>query len=342
MSRSTPVTLTAAAVTLACVGASLYFSPPVIAQNLGREVATFAPLQRETDVVATYEPPATVIDAAQPDTSMINSVTIQDAEAPIAVPQEAPRQVEELVVTSAEPTVAPPSKEPTAESSTQPLPLPSIEVDLPSPAAPTPEPSAPEADLEDPDSLTVIVNKHRPLPADYEPEDLVVLPGALGAGEHLLRAEAADATERMFAAAFEDGIDLTVISGYRSFDYQDRLYANYVSQYGVEHTNTVSAQPGHSEHQTGLALDVDTPGGNHTLRPSFGDTPAGAWVAEHAHEFGFVIRYPQDSSEVTGFNYEPWHLRYFGEQFSTYVMEHSGVAETAFELNPAPDYLDAP
>lgn len=339
MSRNTPVTLTAAAVTLACVGASLYFSPPVIAQNMGREVATFAPLQRTTDLVATHEAPlTTVIDASQRDTSTISSVTVQEAE-PIAVPEPMPEPVDEkVVVTSPQPTVEPSPAEPTVAPPTEAIPLPSVQVDLPAPETPTPEPTEPDVDLESPDSLTVIVNKHRPLPADYEPADLM----DVGTGEHRLRAEAAEAALAMFDAAREDGIELTVISGYRSYDYQARLYDNYVAQYGVEHTNTVSAQPGYSEHQTGLALDVDTPGGTHTLRQSFGDTAAGTWVAEHAHEFGFIIRYPQDSAEVTGFNYEPWHLRYFGEQFSQHVIDNSGIAETAFELDPAPDYLTGP
>src|SRR5699024_3048455 len=143
-------------------------------------------------------------------------------------------------------------------------------------------------------------------------------------------AEVVDAATEMFAAASNDGINLTVISAYRSYQYQQQLYAGYVAQHGVAHTDKISAQPGHSEHQTGLALDVDSPGGAHTLKQSFGDTEAGKWLAAHAVDYGFVIRYPQDQQQITGFQFEPWHLRYFGVEYAQLIAEHSGVAETAF------------
>src|SRR5699024_10881743 len=81
-----------------------------------------------------------------------------------------------------------------------------------------------------------------------------------------------------------------------------------------------------------------TPDGDNTLTSSFGDTEAGQWLADHAHEYGFVIRFPKDQEDITGFQYEPWHLRYFSEQYARHVAKNSGVAETDFGLEPEPDY----
>src|SRR5699024_7132362 len=120
--------------------------------------------------------------------------------------------------------------------------------------------------------------------------------------------------------------------------YQQQVYDNYRDQFGTDTTDAMSARPGHSEHQTGLALDVDAPDGEHSLTTRFGETEAGQWVADHAHEYGFVVRYPEDQQEITGFQYEPWHLRYFGEQYATQIVENTGVAETEFGLESAPDY----
>src|SRR5699024_12283551 len=107
---------------------------------------------------------------------------------------------------------------------------------------------------------------------------------------------------------------------------------------GGDHRGRMSARPGLSDHQTGLALDVDTPGGEHSLKTSFGETEAGQWLADHAHEYGLVVRYPEDQHDTTGFQYEPWHLRYFGEQYATQIVENTGVAEEEFGLESAPDY----
>src|SRR5690606_17440833 len=141
---------------------------------------------------------------------------------------------------------------------------------------PSPEPTKAQdaeepipEDLESPDSMTVIVNKLRPLPEDFAPDDLVELPDQMGTDTYELREPAAEAAKELFAAAREDGIELTVVSAYRSYAYQQELYDNYIAEHGSEVTNEMSAMPGHSEHQTGLALDVDSPDGQHTLQQSF-------------------------------------------------------------------------
>ncbi len=341
MPRSTTVTVTAAAVTLACLGASLYASPPVVAETMGRQVQAFAPLKPDTSP----GPSSTQNDQIDPlgAEGRKYSTPVSPANEPTALAAAEPtsRLIDEVTLTPV--TVASgPEADRTADSPTSSSTArPTDEIDVPES---TVEPTADEAeqnipvDLDSPDSMTVIVNKLRPLPADYEPDDLVELPFELGAGTYSLREDAAEAAAAMFAAAEQDGISLTVVSAYRSYDYQAELYDDYVRQYGTAATNAMSAQPGYSEHQTGLALDVDTPQGQYTLQQSFGDTAAGQWLAERAHEFGFVIRYPRDEYNYTGFQYEPWHLRYFGEPYAQHLVEHSGVAERDFGLDPAPDY----
>nr|WP_281496777.1 M15 family metallopeptidase [Ornithinimicrobium sp. F0845] len=129
-----------------------------------------------------------------------------------------------------------------------------------------------------------------------------------------MRAEVRDQLEAMFGAADEDGLGLRVISGYRSFETQAGTYDYWVRHYGRAAADASSARPGHSEHQTGLAVDLDGTTGGCYLDPCFGDTDEGRWVAEHAHEFGFVLSYPQGSRAATGYTYEPWHVRYVGPQ----------------------------
>ncbi|PRY82834.1 M15 family metallopeptidase [Alkalibacterium olivapovliticus] len=181
-----------------------------------------------------------------------------------------------------------------------------------------------EDDLMDPDSLKVLVNKQYALPEDYEPADLVTVevPTVLDNPEiRQLRTEAAEALKDMFDAAEEEGIFLHARSGYRSYQTQVQLYNSYVSNHGEEAANRYSAQPGHSEHQTGLGMDVTSESVSYQLTEAFGDTPEGIWVEENSHEFGYIIRYPQGKEDITGYQYEPWHLRYLGQEVATDVFE---------------------
>ena len=113
--------------------------------------------------------------------------------------------------------------------------------------------------------------------------------------------------------ASKEGLNIYMSSAYRSYSYQNTLYNNYVSQYGREQADTFSARAGHSEHQTGLAIDVNT------IDDSFAYTPEAVWLAQHAHEYGFIIRYPKDKENITGYKYEPWHIRYLGVETATAV-----------------------
>ncbi|MDO5795169.1 MAG: M15 family metallopeptidase [Turicibacter sp.] len=186
--------------------------------------------------------------------------------------------------------------------------------------------------VENPDSLSVLVNKNYSLPEDYEPDDLVFLEVPLYNNDknneaNYLRKEAADALKELFTAAQKEGYELIARSGYRSYATQASLYEQYVEQDGVEAADTYSARPGHSEHQTGLTIDITSDSVHGGLTESFGETEEGKWIAENAYRFGFVVRYPQDRTAETGYQYEPWHLRYVGVQVATEIYQDQLILE---------------
>jgi D-alanyl-D-alanine carboxypeptidase len=160
--------------------------------------------------------------------------------------------------------------------------------------------------------LLALVTKSRAIdPERYVPPDLVSFRG----GQHQVRPEVATRLEALFDAAAAAGHpDLSVISGFRSYETQKATYEYWVELLGRERADQISARPGHSEHQLGLAVDIAGP--SCSGWQCFGDTPEGRWVAAHAHRFGFIIRHPQGGMPVTGYDYEPWHLRYVGPRAS--------------------------
>jgi zinc D-Ala-D-Ala carboxypeptidase len=163
--------------------------------------------------------------------------------------------------------------------------------------------------------LLILVNKQYPVDQGYKPDDLVAMKyyaPELEASFRYLREPAAAAFNQLVETAELDGIELTMASAYRSYDYQKIIFDNYVSQYGEEEANTFSAKPGQSEHQTGLAVDVSSPSTYYELTEAYGDTPEGKWLSGHAHEFGFILRYPKGKEAITGYTFEPWHLRFVG------------------------------
>ena len=180
-------------------------------------------------------------------------------------------------------------------------------------AAPSGEPLSTQV-VSNPSHAWVLVNKSRPLnPRQFAPSDLV---SSNGTG-HLLRRQVAGALGQLFAGARAAGYSLEVISGYRSYATQNALYNSYVQMYGQAYADQISARPGYSEHQTGLAADVGNAGGGCGLTACFGTTPGGRWVAANAHRYGFIVRYPQGYSGITGYTYEPWHLRFVGVPLAT-------------------------
>lgn len=166
-----------------------------------------------------------------------------------------------------------------------------------------------------------LVNRTYSLSADYKPQDLTE-PKVLGSGAHtLMRREAAQALEKMFDAALkEKGYALYAVSGFRSYGKQNMIHAKKVSQVGKKEALRVSAPPGCSEHQLGLAMDLGCKEALH-LTESFGSRPEGIWVAENCHRFGFIIRYKAEWEDITGYAYEPWHIRYVGVEHATRIHE---------------------
>lgn len=166
----------------------------------------------------------------------------------------------------------------------------------------------------DANSLTVCVNRKSQLSSDFVPSNLV-LPNvrmAVSSDRLYMRKEAATALEELFKAAENDSINLYAVSGYRSYDYQSSIYNPY---------SGYSAPPGASEHQLGLAMDVTAAqyGGN--LVTEFGYTDEGKWLSENAHKYGFVVRYLEGKENITGYYYEPWHIRYLGVELATELKE---------------------
>jgi D-alanyl-D-alanine carboxypeptidase len=171
-----------------------------------------------------------------------------------------------------------------------------------------------------PQDVAVLVNKTYRLPDNFRPDDLVEpnVPFIFKekSEKRLLRKEAARALEALFAAARKDGIHLAGVSGFRSYSTQKGLFEHYVKTRGEAEARRFSAMPGHSEHQTGLAMDVSGSDGRCAAQDCFADTKEAKWLADHAHEYGFIIRYPKGKEAVTGYKYEPWHLRYVGKELA--------------------------
>lgn len=189
--------------------------------------------------------------------------------------------------------------------------------------------------VQNPGEIDVLVNRVNNLPDTYIPEDLVKLtevPTVLSNPEvNQLRLPAYDALKLLFAGAKDAGYDLYARSGYRSYNTQTSLYSSYVENHGQEAADTFSAKPGQSEHQTGLSMDITSESMSYQLSETFGDTDEGKWVSENAHKYGFIIRYPKDKENVTGYMYEPWHIRYLGVDMATEVYESGLTLEEYFE-----------
>ncbi|MFR9192813.1 MAG: D-alanyl-D-alanine carboxypeptidase family protein [Anaerovoracaceae bacterium] len=161
--------------------------------------------------------------------------------------------------------------------------------------------------------LLVLVNKLHTVSADYYPTDMVAVDGSLSTNQGLyFKREAYDAYLKMLSAAKADGINFLICSAYRSYDTQKSLYDSSLSAYGADFTYTRTAYPGRSEHHTGWAVDITSASMGYGLSQDFINYPEGQWINEHCSEYGFIIRYPEGKTHITGYDYEPWHLRYVG------------------------------
>ncbi|UUZ86150.1 M15 family metallopeptidase [Paenibacillus sp. P26] len=140
------------------------------------------------------------------------------------------------------------------------------------------------------------------------------------------------ALEQLFAGARKDGIALAGVSAFRSYTTQKAIFGQYAKQDGIVKTQTYSAEPGTSEHQTGLAVDLSGKDGKCAATDCFDGTAEAKWIAAHSAEYGFILRYPKGAEELTGYQYEPWHIRYVGRQAALDMVKNGWVLE---------QYLDA-
>ncbi|WKY47473.1 D-alanyl-D-alanine carboxypeptidase family protein [Eubacteriaceae bacterium ES3] len=181
-------------------------------------------------------------------------------------------------------------------------------------------------------SMTRLVNKNHSIPASYEPSDLVVL-SLPSTRTTMMRAEAAAALGNLFAAAKNSGLTLYCCSGYRSYQTQASLYQWNVDTFGLAYAELVSARPGMSEHQLGLVMDVTSASVGFDLVESFANTPEGLFVKNNAHKYGFIIRYPEGQTGITGYAYEPWHLRYVGTEVANAIYNSGLTMEGFYGMN---------
>ncbi|NHU84789.1 M15 family metallopeptidase [Kocuria sp. JC486] len=194
--------------------------------------------------------------------------------------------------------------------------------------------AAADADTTTADSLDVVVNKQNPLdPADYTPDPLVAIEG------QQLRGDAAEALETMLEDMRAEDITVSVTSAYRSYDTQVSTYDHWVQQNGQVTADRISARPGYSEHQTGLAVDL-ADGSGCDLQVCFSKTRAAQWAADNAFEYGFVLRFPEGKESITGYAYEPWHFRYIGrDQAEQFHASGAKTLEEFYGTGAAADYI---
>ena len=171
-----------------------------------------------------------------------------------------------------------------------------------------------------PISYDFLVNKNNKLTSDYIPDDLEIIDIKYSCKDKFLRHEARINFEKMSKKAKEEGFDIIAVSTYRSYEYQDKLYNNYVLDKGFYYADMASARPGHSEHQTGLAVDVADISLDYD---NFESTKEFIWMKENAYKYGFILRYPKGKFHITGFKYEPWHYRYVGTNIATYIYKNN-------------------
>ena len=171
-------------------------------------------------------------------------------------------------------------------------------------------------------SKLVLVNKLHAVSENYEPIDMVPVDGSLSTNQGLyFKREAYEAYLKMLKDAEKDGIKFIICSTYRSYSTQKSIYNGYVSRNGADYANTVSAYPGRSEHHTGWAVDVTSSSMDYGLKQNFIEYPEGIWINNHCSEYGFIIRYPKNKTDITGYSYEPWHLRYVGVDVAKEITE---------------------
>lgn len=174
--------------------------------------------------------------------------------------------------------------------------------------------------IKNPSSYIVLVNKNNRLDDCYIPSDLIKIDSKYTDGLKYLRKDALVNIYNLIDDARKLGYFINITSAYRSYSYQDNLYNYYVESKGKEYADSCSARPGHSEHQTGLSVDIE---GSNRDYDNFVNSKEFNWVSSNAHLYGFILRYNKDKVNITGFKYEPWHYRYVGKDIATYIYNNN-------------------
>ncbi len=174
----------------------------------------------------------------------------------------------------------------------------------------------------------ILVNKKYAVSSRFKPINLVKIDGSLCTNQgQYLKSEAYSAYKNMLADAKAQGFNIKICSAYRTYDTQRYLFTNYVKTHDLDYALISSAFPGRSEHHTGLALDVTSKSMGWALSQNFINYPDGKWINDNCANYGFIIRYPQGKTDITGYKYEPWHLRYVGVDVATDIMSRGITLE---------------
>ena len=184
-------------------------------------------------------------------------------------------------------------------------------------------------EVTNPNDLLVLVNKFNYLPSDYKPNDLGYLPGAYGNNVPMREIIIEPFKKLQEAAKEEIGINLMPTTAYRDYSFQKTLYNNYVASDGVKAADTYSARPGYSEHQAGLSIDLKNTALSSDIRLTDDDYD---WLSNNAYRFGFIIRFPEDKTNITGYQFENWHIRYVGEEYAKIIYENDLTLEEYIDL----------
>ena len=184
--------------------------------------------------------------------------------------------------------------------------------------------------IDNPDDITVLVNKTHQLPQNYQPKDLVSVTNS----KQKLRKEAAIAYQKMYQEARKRNIDIYAVSGYRTYQIQQTYWKRQGLYKGKRYASMYSAYPGRSEHQTGLAIDVSHIRTGERLVEEIGKSELGQFIVNEGYKYGFILRYPRDKVKITNYAYEPWHIRYVGVELAKKLHQSKITLEEYYETNP--------
>jgi len=177
----------------------------------------------------------------------------------------------------------------------------------------------------------MLVNKYNYLDATYTPDNLVSIPTTYAwgeAGSQKVTEDTYNAFLNLWKASNEQGYYLMVSSTYRTYDKQQKVYDEYKNSKGTDYADSIAARPGYSEHQTGYTIDMFEKG---TTQKDFHNTESYNWLINNAHLYGFILRYPEDKEDITGYSFESWHYRYVGVEAATYIYQNKITFDEYYE-----------